>query len=545
LQPQCCWHKEQIERHDCPNIRDGDGPLLFDRKQRFLTRCLTCHLFIEDLRSLGPAAGDLPQLLPFAIEKLVALEAENRELRGRIGSLEQQGCFLREVGQELQSSLDKDGVIAMALTAVTAGEGFDLNRAILLLVDHSSQSLNGYLAIGPRDHAEAGDIWREIEQRKFSLREMAQRLKEEKFAAEREKFQDLLGVLSISLQRSNHLFVQTLDSRVSRHISDLAREPGIDPAQVAALGVREMILVPLVSKRRRIGLLLADNLINKRPLGERDQQALETFATPVAYALERAELYERLQMELERTTVANQRLKDQQLQILQMEKMALVGKIAADVAHSIRNPLTIIGGYARNLAKTMPATDPQRPAIDSIIRESLRLEDALEEVLLYSEARHPTLDDWDINRILHGVYAGVQADLGQTAATVELDLSPSLPLARVDFKRLGYCLRSILKQLIHAATSDSHIAISTRLSGRQILLSFSGTNLAPVALPESGKCNPVGNGKSSGLGLALCARVLEGQNAEFDIQTEPQGTVHMTIAITLNEERIHEPVTDC
>jgi signal transduction histidine kinase len=525
-------------------LRDGDDPLLYDRKQRFLLRCINCPLFLEDLRRLGPEAGDLPQLFPFAIEELVGQRAQIQELQGRIESLERQGSFLREVGQELQSSLDKDAVIAMALTAVTAGEGFDLNRAILLLVDHHSQSLLGYLAIGPRNHAEAGRIWQEIAQRNFSLREMAQRLRTEKIATERAKFQDLLDTLATPMHRSEHLFIQTLDSHLSRHIPDLAREPGIDPAQVAALGVQEIILVPLISKRRRIGLLLADNLINSRPLGQRDLQALETFAAPVAYAIERAELYERLQLELERTTSANRRLKEQQQQILQMEKMALVGRITADIAHSIRNPLTIIGGYARNLTKTMPEDDTQRPAIDSIIRESLRLEDALEEVLLYSEARHPTLDNWDINQILHGAYAGIQDDLNATAATVKLDLAPALPLARVDFKRLGYCLRSILKQLVHAATAKSRIAIASRQNEQQILVTFTGTNLDSDRLPHPGDATPDSCGKSSGLDLALCARILEGQNAALDIQTEPPGTVYMTIAITPIEERIHEPVTD-
>jgi signal transduction histidine kinase len=545
LQPQCCWHTEQISRHDCPNFRDGDEALLFDRKQRFLLRCINCHLFLEDLRSLGPEAGDLPQLFPFAIEELVKLRAQTQEQQGRVENLERQGRFLREVGQELQSSLDRDAVISMALTAVTAGEGFDLNRAILLLVDHRNQSLVGYLAIGPRDHEEAGQIWQEIEQRNFSLREMAQRLKTEKFTSERAKFKDLLETLSTPLQRTDHIFVQTLDSHLSRHIPDLSREPGIDPEQVAALGVRELILAPLISEGRRIGLLLADNLINYRPLGPRDQQALETFAAPVAYAIERAELHERLQLELERTTNANQRLKEQQLQILQMEKMALVGRVTADVAHSIRNPLTIIGGYARSLAKIMPEGAAQRSAIDSIVRETRRLEDALEEVLLYSEARHPTLDNWDINRILHGVYAGIQDDLNATEATVTLDLAPALSLARVDFKRLGHCLRSILKQLLHAATPGSRISISTRQEERRILLSFSGTNLVPEALPTPGSATPDGSGNSTSLGLALCARILEGQNAELAIQTEPTGTVRMTIAIAPNEERQHEPVTDC
>lgn len=545
MQPQCCWHKDRIAPHDCPQFQAGDEALLLDRKQRFLTRCINCHLLLEDLRGLGPVAGDLMQLLPYAIEELINLRGMTRELQGRLDNLERRASFLREVGQELQTTLDKDAVIAMALTAVTAGEGFDLNRATLLLVDRHSRRLEGYLAIGPRDHAEAGRIWQEIAQRQLSLREMAQRLKHETFDDERAKFHDLLEALSISLDHSDHLFVRTLDGRTSRHITDLAREPGIAPRQIAALGVRELLLVPLISKQRRIGLLLADNLINNRPLDQRDLDALETFAAPVAYAIERADLHEQLQEELARTTRANQRLKESQLQILQMEKMALVGRISADVAHSIRNPLTIIGGYTRSLLKNLPQDDARRPAVDSIVRESRRLEEALEEILLYSEARHPTLDDWDLNQILQDVYAGIQDELSLTPARIELDLAPNLPLARVDFPRTGHCLRSILNQLLSAATAESRLQISTREQADRVVMTFNGRGLAPELLPEPGDTTPLSHGRRTAIGLALCARILEGQNADLQIQTEAEGNVQITIAWNLGKERFHESVADC
>lgn len=546
MQPFCCWHKDRIEAHECPNFRPGDDELLFDRKRRFLTRCIECHLFLEDLRRLGSQAGDLPELFPVAIEELLQQRARNRQLNNQIEALEQQANFLREVGQVLQSSLDRDEVIAMALTAITAGKGFNLNRAILLLADKERNFLTGYLAIGPRDHAEAGRIWQEIEERDFSLREMARRLLEEKLEAEREKFRDLLEVLRTPLEDHNHLFVRVLDERESRQIVDLRAEAGIHPEQVAALGVQELVVVPLISKQRRIGLLLADNLINGRPLEERDLRALETFASPVAYAIERAELYERLQQELERTTEANRRLKDQQQQILRMEKMALVGKLTADIAHSIRNPLTIIGGFARNLAKKMAAGDRQRPMVESIIREARRLEEALQEVLLYSESQHPTLDNWDLNQILAGAYAGIQEDLDLSGATVTLDLDQTLPPVRVDFKSTGQCLRSVLNLLLHAARPESRIDIISLERDGELQLVFSGTGLDQELLPETTAISPDAMGKSTGLGLALSARVLEGQNATLKTSNPLPGVVTITICIPLGtrEER-HATPADC
>ena len=89
-----------------------------------------------------------------------------------------------------------DEVIAMALTAVTAGKGFGLNRAILLLVDKDRQNLKGYFAVGPRSLEEAARIWKEVEEQDLPLREMARLFFEQKMNAERERFSDLLSVLS-------------------------------------------------------------------------------------------------------------------------------------------------------------------------------------------------------------------------------------------------------------------------------------------------------------------------------------------------------------
>ena len=87
--------------------------------------------------------------------------------------------------------------------------------------------------------------------------------------------------------------------------------------------------------------------------------SLETFAFPVAFAIERASLYERLQVELNRVTEAGKKLKEQQELIVRMENMALVGRITSSIAHSIRNPLMIIGGFARSMLKNSPRIRPQ------------------------------------------------------------------------------------------------------------------------------------------------------------------------------------------
>ncbi len=524
----CCWHKDHISPGECPYIGEGEEDLLFNQKQRFLRRCLDCPRFLEDLQVMGGRYDGLADLFPYLMEELLDLRVQVQSLTNQIESRNREIKFLHEVSLVLQTSVDMDEVIAMALTAVTAGKGFGLNRAFLLLVDKERQNLKGYFAVGPRRREEAAVIWREIEEHDFTLRELAQLFFEQKMPSEREKFRDLLETLSVPLSRDDHLFVRALNDQTSQHVQDLFREPDIDAAQVEALGVREMLLVPLISKNRRIGLLLADNFINGRPIATADLHSLKTFALPVSFAIERATLYERLQEELFKLTEANRRLKQQQDLILRMEKMALVGRITSNIAHSIRNPLTIIGGFARTLIKSTPPEDGKRQYIESIVREARHLEDILQEVLNYSESLHPTLDLWDVNSLITGVYAGLHDDLEMAKVDCLLRLDPGLPQVRIDYKKMAYCIRSILTNSLEALPEGGRIEVRTERCGDrlQVVLADNGPGMSQEMIRQITTPFFSSKEKGSGLGLSLCARILEGHGADFEIQSaEGEGTM--------------------
>jgi signal transduction histidine kinase len=160
-------------------------------------------------------------------------------------------------------------------------------------------------------------------------------------------------------------------------------------------------------------------------------------------------------------TEANKRLKEQQQLIVRMEKMALVGKITANISHSIRNPLTIIGGFARTLIKSTPPGDPKRQFIESIVREARRLEEVLQEVLNYSESQHPTFDLWDVNELIATVYTGLHDDLELSGVVCRLDFAAGLPLVRIDYKKISYCLRSLIRNALEAMPRGGTMEIRT------------------------------------------------------------------------------------
>jgi hypothetical protein len=275
-------------------------------------------------------------------------------------------------------------------------------------------------------------------------------------------------------------------------------------------------------------------------------QSLETFAFPVAFALERASLYERVQEDVDKLIAANRKLQEQQELIVKMEKMALVGRITSSIAHSIRNPLLVIGGFARSLLRNIEEEDPKRDYLESIVSEAKQLEDVLDEVLNYSDSLYPARDMWDVNQLVANVCREMAGRLDQHRFTCFSELAPDLPMAFIDYKQLAFCIRTILTNSMESRASGSTIRIQTRLGGDEIIVEIVDTG--KVISPETGETliSPFAATEElgSGIGLPLCRSILAKHGLPFDMESVPEGGIRYNIRLPIRkEETLYEKAT--
>ena len=534
---ECCWERDRIAMGDCPNIGEGDEDLLLSRSRRFLEKCCECDNFKRDMIRFRDSGHPLAPV--FSI-----LHSDYRRRRYQIQSLASfldtktlEIRFLHELGSVLQSSVDLDEVLSVALTAITAGKGFGMNRAFLLLVDKQRSVLKGHLAIGPRSAEEAGQTWQEIESGDLDLQGLSRLFQKDKLNAERDKFHDILEQLVVPLEDEQHLLVRALEERKPLLVTDAFRRPDVDIEFVRLLGVDSFLVLPLVSRNRRVGVIIADNFITHRTISEQDMQSIETFSFPVAFAIERASLYERVQEEVEKLKQANQRLQEQQEQLVRMEKMALVGRITSSIAHSIRNPLMVIGVFARSILKTTPESDPKRCFLESIVTEARQMEEVLGEILTYSDALYPTCDFWDANQLVEAGLREVQERILSQDYTCRFHPSNRLPLVYIDFKQTSYCIRNILLSTIDGL-SNGTIDIRTRAEGDRVCIevldhsrTLSEDELEALLTPFT-ETREMG----SGLNMALSRSMLDKQNIPLVVVAPPEGGVTYTIKLPTYKE---------
>ena len=516
---ECCWSRDEISPEDCPYIGDGEEDLYTSHRRRVIEKCAECPHFKSDLTRMKDAGNALADIVPFILAEFLEQKAQMGAMASFLNSKTSEIKFLREVSLVLQTSIDLDEVLSVAMTAITAGKGFGMNRAFLLMTDKERRNIRGYLGVGPKDAEEAWRTWDNINRSNFTLKELAKNFQKTGLSSEKVKFHDILGRLTVPLADHGHIFNRALHGKKPILVENALNNPDLDRGLARILGVDCFLVMPLISRNRRIGVIIADNCVTHKPITLQDMQSLETFAFPVAFALERASLYERLQEEVEKQKTANIKLREQQELIVKMEKMALVGKITSSIAHSIRNPLMVIGGFARTLLKGSAENDEKRSYLESIVRETRQLEDVLSEVLDYSESLFPVMDFWDLNELIGTALTDLAGSLEQAGINCQSKLSPELPMVRIDYKQISYCVKTIISTALATMEKGGELRVESMLEAEGVLLriSDSGKSFSEKAQQDLTAPFFMTQEMGTGVGLSLCKTILERQGNSLSI----------------------------
>lgn len=153
-----------------------------------------------------------------------------------------------------------------------------------------------------------------------------------------------------------------------------------------------------------------------------------------------------------------------QQQILQTEELRTLSEISARLAHEIRNPLAIAGGFARRLVNKLPPEDPNRPKVEIILKEVARLEKLLEKSLAYLRPFELALSRFDLNVLVQGVVRDSQAHFQEHRVEWEAELTDKLPSVLVDVDLLQKALVTIIHSMLsYCRPDESLLEVETAL----------------------------------------------------------------------------------
>ncbi len=193
------------------------------------------------------------------------------------------------------------------------------------------------------------------------------------------------------------------------------------------------------------------------------------------------------------------------------ERLAALGKMAAGVAHELRNPLSSIKGLAVLLKSQLSAIGTGVETADVLVKEVERLNRSIGELLDYAKpgqlARQPTA----ICEIIKKTISLIQVDVESYKISLVLDLAEDLPMVHVDRDKLNQVVLNLLLNAIQAMPNGGILTIRTERDGGMIAISIrdSGEGISPENLPRVFDPYFTTKSNGTGLGLALSAKIVE------------------------------------
>jgi two-component system NtrC family sensor kinase len=153
-------------------------------------------------------------------------------------------------------------------------------------------------------------------------------------------------------------------------------------------------------------------------------------------------------------------LKKSQDKLFQAEKLASLGRLTADVAHEIRNPLTALGGFAHRLYKIVEG-DKQKEYADVIIAEVGRLEKILKDVLTFSRDARFHLGRRPLEEAVHEVVRTYEGLFREQSIEVDARIAENLPPVLIDKDQVKQALTNLIANAIDAMQKGGMLTIST------------------------------------------------------------------------------------
>ncbi len=220
-------------------------------------------------------------------------------------------------------------------------------------------------------------------------------------------------------------------------------------------------------------------------------------------------------LEREVTKKSNE-LKRSQDRLIQAEKLAALGRLAADVAHEIRNPLTAIGGFARRLQKNA-AGEKEKARAAVIVSEVDRLEKILRDVLTFSRDARSNLEKQRVEQLVRDAVNLHAYICREQSVRPELMIEKDLPLILVDKDQVRQALSNLITNAIDAMPRGGTLTVTAGMETlndvRYVFLKVSDTghgidedNLSLIFEPFY-TTKDIGRG--TGLGLSITRKIIE------------------------------------
>ncbi len=281
-----------------------------------------------------------------------------------------------------------------------------------------------------------------------------------------------------------------------------------EAVSIVGLGIRSMMIAPLIFRDQVLGAVLVDTAQGVRAFSQADLELLCVAASQVAGCLANARLHEKM---------------------LAAERLAAVGQTLAGLTHCIKNILQGIKGGAFILDKGLEKHDLARVAKgwEMVRRNNAFMEELVYDLLTYSKERAPERAPTDLNALCAETCAFVEERARQAGVPLAFQPDPALGTVEVDPRGIRRCLLNLLGNAVDACAGRDGAAVTVETKApaadglARIIVRDTGCGMAPETIAKLFTVFFSTKGsKGTGLGLPVSQKIIEEHGGRIEVASE-------------------------
>lgn len=309
------------------------------------------------------------------------------------------------------------------------------------------------------------------------------------------------------------------------HCLDLADrlelQEHLDPVEQELLAkLKAQLCLPLVSLGRLIGMILLGSTKPEWYLAREERELLDMLGAQAALALENSLLHSRQRDRLRR--------------LYRAERLATAGRLAASVAHEIRNPLTVISSTVQYILQGIEAGDPRQELAEGVLAEVARMERTMDSLLHLGRTREVLRAEHDLREPLDRSLLLVKVKARQRGIEVERRCDDEVLRVLCDPDQIEQLFLNLLLNALQATSKGGRITVTATTwedpynpadRRAQVEITDTGSGISEEELERVFEPFFTTKSEGSGLGLPICLSIVESQDGEIDLRSRVgQGT---------------------
>ena len=228
-------------------------------------------------------------------------------------------------------------------------------------------------------------------------------------------------------------------------------------------------------------------------------------------------------------------IRELQEKVRRSERLASLGRLAAGVAHEIRNPLSSIRGFAQYFMRRLKGHEEEEGYASIMVKEVDRLNRVITELLDFARPQEPHREPQALEEIVDYSLKLLEPEFSQKKIKIEKSFEPDLPKAEVDRDQISQAFLNLILNSLESIEGEGKIKVSLKKMGEPnalaITLMDTGRGIGREDLGKVFEPFFSTKRKGSGLGLAIVHQIVEGHGG--DIAVESQEGMGTTFRITL------------